>query len=221
MWSQWRAAVNGDALRLRPGGAARAPSRPRPIGLPILPGLVVSSIAPGWNVLDPSMGHTACCHDNAPMENFFHTPKLKLLHQRRWATRDEARREPFVYIEGDCNRLPIHSALGYSTPEQAERKASESPVPRTRGRSLAGALTVTNAMGIRGNRSHLDLDGCWLPSNYVTQAAAGPLPAIARSRGMASVWLPFVSGAKETASFAASSNLARSIPVSTPMRSNM
>lgn len=38
MLRQWRAAVNGDALRLRPGGEARALSRPRPIGLPRLPG---------------------------------------------------------------------------------------------------------------------------------------------------------------------------------------
>ena len=42
----------------------------------------------------------------------------------RWATRDEARRDLFAYIEGDINRQRIHSALGYITPEQAERDAS-------------------------------------------------------------------------------------------------
>ncbi|KQO66674.1 hypothetical protein ASF22_20400 [Methylobacterium sp. Leaf87] len=50
--------------------------------------------------------------------------KVGLVHQRRWATRDEARRDLSAYIEGYYNRQHIHSALGYITPEQAERNAS-------------------------------------------------------------------------------------------------
>ena len=87
----------------------------------------------------PSMSRTGCCYDNAPSafgrshgvmsakltgESFFHTLKVELVHQRRWATRDEARRDLFAYIEGYYNRQRIHSALGYITPEQAERTAS-------------------------------------------------------------------------------------------------
>ncbi len=71
----------------------------------------------------PSMSRTACCYDNAPMESFFHTLKVELAHQRRWATRDEARRDLFAYIEGYYNRQRIHSAIGYRTPDQAERVA--------------------------------------------------------------------------------------------------
>ena len=52
----------------------------------------------------PSMSRTGCCYDNAPMESFFHTLKVELVHQRRWATRDEARRDLFAYIEGYYNR---------------------------------------------------------------------------------------------------------------------
>ena len=70
----------------------------------------------------PSMSRTACCYDNAPMESFFHTLKVELAHQRRWATHEEARRDLFAYIEGYYNRRRIHSALGYRTPEQAERQ---------------------------------------------------------------------------------------------------
>jgi transposase InsO family protein len=70
----------------------------------------------------PSMSRTACCYDNAPMESFFHTLKVELAHQRRWATREDARRDLFAYIEGYYNRRRIHSALGYRTPEQAERQ---------------------------------------------------------------------------------------------------
>ncbi|WP_336492827.1 IS3 family transposase, partial [Methylobacterium nigriterrae] len=47
-----------------------------------------------------SMSRTGCCFDNAPMESFFHTLKVELVHQRWWATRDEARRDLFAYIEG-------------------------------------------------------------------------------------------------------------------------
>ncbi len=72
----------------------------------------------------PSMSRTGCCYDNAPMESFFHSLKVELVHQRHWATREEARRDLFGYIEAYYNRQRIHSALGYLTPEQAERKAS-------------------------------------------------------------------------------------------------
>lgn len=68
----------------------------------------------------PSMSRTACCYDNAPMESFFHTLKVELAHQRRWTTREQARRDLFAYIEGYYNQRRIHSALGYRTPEQAE-----------------------------------------------------------------------------------------------------
>jgi putative transposase len=70
----------------------------------------------------PSMSRTACCYDNAPMESFFHTLKVELVHQWRWPTREGARRDLFAYIEGYYNRRRIHSALGYRTPEQAERQ---------------------------------------------------------------------------------------------------
>jgi putative transposase len=72
----------------------------------------------------PSMSRTGCCYDNAPMESFFHTLKVELVHQQRWTTREEAKRGLFAYIESYYNRQRIHSALGYITPEQAERFAS-------------------------------------------------------------------------------------------------
>ena len=70
----------------------------------------------------PSMRRTACCYDDAPMESFFHTLKVELVHPRRWATREDTRRGLFGYIEGYYNRRRGHSALGYRTPEQAEQQ---------------------------------------------------------------------------------------------------
>ena len=58
------------------------------------------------------------------MESFFHTLKVELVHRERFATREEARRELFVYLEGYDNRQRLHSALGYRTPEQAEQLAA-------------------------------------------------------------------------------------------------
>ncbi len=70
----------------------------------------------------PSMSRTGNCYDNAPMESFFHTLKVELVHQCRWATHAEARQALFGYIEGYYNRHRMHSALGYLTPEQAEQR---------------------------------------------------------------------------------------------------
>lgn len=55
------------------------------------------------------------------MERFFHTLKVELVHQCRWATHVEVRQVLFGYIEGYYNRNRMHAALGYLTPEQAEQ----------------------------------------------------------------------------------------------------
>jgi putative transposase len=58
------------------------------------------------------------------MESFFHALKVEPVQQRQWATRDEAKRDVFSYIEGYYNRQHIHSALGYQTPQQMEHNAA-------------------------------------------------------------------------------------------------
>lgn len=71
-----------------------------------------------------SMSRKADCYDNAPMESFFHTLKTELVHHRNYKTRDEARRDIFVFIEGFYNRIRLHSAIGYIPPIQMELKAA-------------------------------------------------------------------------------------------------
>ena len=71
-----------------------------------------------------SMSRKGNCWDNAPMESYFGTMKTELVHQVRYPTRDAARHDLFACIEGYYNRQRLHSALGYITPEQAERKAA-------------------------------------------------------------------------------------------------
>jgi putative transposase len=72
----------------------------------------------------PSMSRRANPLDNAPMESFFHTLKTELVHHRTYATRDDAKRDLFSYVEGFYNRQRLHSALDYRTPDQAERQAA-------------------------------------------------------------------------------------------------
>lgn len=71
-----------------------------------------------------SMSRKGDCWDNAPMESFFHTLKTERVHHRLYATRDQARRDLFGYIEGFYNPRRLHSALGYISPADAERRAA-------------------------------------------------------------------------------------------------
>ena len=72
----------------------------------------------------PSMSRKGNCYDNAPMESFFHTIKTELVHHRHYATREEASRDIFAYIEGFYNRTRRHSAIGYISPIEMELKAA-------------------------------------------------------------------------------------------------
>lgn len=74
--------------------------------------------------ITPSMSPKGDCWDNAPMESFFHTLKTERVHHRDDTTRDEARRDLFGYIEGFHNSHRLHSALGYLSPADYERRAA-------------------------------------------------------------------------------------------------
>ena len=70
-----------------------------------------------------SMSRRGNCWDNAPMESFFATLKKELVYQTSYATRAEARRSVFEYIEVFYNRERRHSALDYVSPCQFEGAA--------------------------------------------------------------------------------------------------
>ncbi len=72
-----------------------------------------------------SMSRKGDCWDNAPMESFWGSLKNELVHHRRFATREQAKREITEYIEpfyapqevplGD-NRIRKQARLGYLSP---------------------------------------------------------------------------------------------------------
>jgi putative transposase len=70
--------------------------------------------------LEVSMSRKGNCWDNAAMESFFGTLKQELVHRETYATREQARRSLFEYIEVFYNRQRLHSTLGYLSPVQYE-----------------------------------------------------------------------------------------------------
>jgi putative transposase len=78
----------------------------------------------------PSMGSVGDAYDNAMCESFFATLECELLDRRRFATPAEARLAVFDFIEGFYNPRRRHSALGYLSPLEYERRASEAGLAR-------------------------------------------------------------------------------------------
>jgi len=70
----------------------------------------------------PSMGSVGDCFDNALCESFFATLECELLDRRRFRTPAEARRAVFDFLEGWYNPHRRHSALGYLSPAEFERR---------------------------------------------------------------------------------------------------
>jgi putative transposase len=70
----------------------------------------------------PSMGSVGDAYDNALAEAFFASLKTELLQQRTFATRSAARLALFDYIEAFYNSHRRHSALGYLSPAEFERR---------------------------------------------------------------------------------------------------
>jgi putative transposase len=70
--------------------------------------------------IEPSMSRTGNCWDNAVTESFFSTAKRELTHHESYASREEARRSLFEYIEVFYNRQRLHSTLGYRSPAEYE-----------------------------------------------------------------------------------------------------
>jgi putative transposase len=67
-----------------------------------------------------SMSRKGNCWDNACVESFFKTLKTELVGSRIFRSREEARLEIFEYLEVFYNRIRLHSALDYLSPEEYE-----------------------------------------------------------------------------------------------------
>lgn len=72
----------------------------------------------------PSMSRKGNCWDNAPMESFFSRLKVELIYAERFESIAQAKSAIFEYIEIFYNRKRRHSALGYLSPVDYERKCA-------------------------------------------------------------------------------------------------
>lgn len=72
--------------------------------------------------LRQSMSGKGNCYDNAQAESFWARLKTELLEGGAFRCVEEARSEVFGYIEGYYNRIRRHSALGYISPVEFEKR---------------------------------------------------------------------------------------------------
>lgn len=80
-----------------------------------------------------SMSRKGNCWDNAVMESFFSRLKVELIYAESYTKVDEARTGIFEYIELFYNKTRRHSANGYLSPDQYERKYSQLNMSTFRG----------------------------------------------------------------------------------------
>lgn len=70
----------------------------------------------------PSMGGVGDAYDNAIAENFFATLECELIERRSLRSKAEAKAAVFSYIKGWYNPRRRHSARGYHSPVEFERR---------------------------------------------------------------------------------------------------
>ena len=68
------------------------------------------------------MGSTGDRFDDAMAESFFASLETELIDRSSWQTRADARLAVFDYIEAFYNPQRRHSALGYLSPAEFERR---------------------------------------------------------------------------------------------------
>jgi transposase InsO family protein len=77
----------------------------------------------------PSMSRPANPYDNAACESFMKTLKQEEIYCNQYADFDQLSQHLEEFLGAYYNRLRLHSALGYRTPEEFERDAAAAPAP--------------------------------------------------------------------------------------------
>lgn len=90
--------------------------------------------------LRQSMSGRGNCYDNAQAESFFSRFKAELVEDGIFEDTTTARTESFSYIEGYYNRIRLHSAIGYQSPLEYEKKLKIEEQRRT-SESLVSTFT--------------------------------------------------------------------------------
>jgi transposase InsO family protein len=79
------------------------------------------------NQMTPSMSRPANPYDNAACESFMKTLKQEEIYCNEYRDFDDLQRGLEQFLDQYYNRLRLHSALGYRTPEDFERDTATAP----------------------------------------------------------------------------------------------
>lgn len=80
-----------------------------------------------------SMSRKGNCWDNAVMESFFSRLKVELIYAENFKRAEDAKAGIFEYIELFYNQTRRHSAIGYVSPNEYERRFKDLTVSTSRG----------------------------------------------------------------------------------------
>ena len=111
----------------------------------------------------PSMSRPANPYDNAACESFMKTLKQEEIYCNQYADFDELSRHLEEFIDAYYNRLRLHSALGYRTPEEFERDATAAAPASSGGNPDAAVMTYFTPK--EPEKSTNRLNGPILPSS--------------------------------------------------------
>ena len=126
----------------------------------------------------PSMGSVGDAYDNAMAESFFATLECELLARHRFKTQAEARTAIFQFIEGFYNPRRRHSALGYLSPAEFERRHARAMSSSPGQPKPAGVLAAVKDKPLRARPD----EGRVLDS----RCARRPTPCAGRDEGTGS-----------------------------------
>ncbi len=79
----------------------------------------------------PSMSRPANPYDNASCESFIKTLKREEIYTNKYENLEHLRTNIEEFMERYYNRQRLHSALGYRSPEEFERKAERQDASRS------------------------------------------------------------------------------------------
>jgi putative transposase len=107
-----------------------------------------------------SMSARGNCYDNATAEAFFSTLKTEAFPSDSvFATKADARRELFEYIEVYYNNLRLHSGLGYQTPRRYETEYKKVIDSERGSRQTSSAASEDRALRGRTSSAEAALHG--------------------------------------------------------------
>ena len=89
------------------------------------------------NQMTPSMSRPANPYDNAACESFMKTLKQEEIYCNQYRDFEDLQQSLEQFLDDYYNRLRLHSALGYRTPEEFERDATAAPDSRVNAAATA------------------------------------------------------------------------------------